>query len=98
MHPIRDHEFVRNEEGGLTLLLDVVSFDEANSPTLMVSNCHDTAYLRRSPGDVHEIIAIHPDILKEVRTADTVIVMEILGDTVAHAYSAPTALLEEDDA
>ena len=96
MKTITEHEFFEDAEGDFALLLDVVSFDDANEPVLLVSKFEDKAYLRRSPKDVHEIIGINPEVIDRVRQIDNLMVMECMGEKIVHSYEVPTALLEED--
>ena len=97
MRTISDHGFLRSPEGVLSLVLDVISFDEANEPVLLVSRDENTAYLRRSEGDVHEIGNINQEIIGDVRAAKVIVVLEILGNDVTHTYGVPTAILEDTD-
>jgi hypothetical protein len=97
MHVVAEHEFIKNEQGELALLLDVLSFEPAVEPVLLVSLEENIAYLRRSEGDVHEITSINPDVIDLVRSANNVMVVEMTGKKVTHSYDALTGILEDDD-
>jgi len=96
MHTIIEHEFLKRQDGQIALLLDVISFDEAVEPVLLVSKNEDKAYLRRSKGDVHAIVQINPGILGDIRKTDNVVVLELVGGKVQHSYAVPTAILEDE--
>ena len=97
MRNITEHQFLRNEQGKLTLLLDVVSFEEAEEPVFFVSKNENKAYLRRAPGDVHQIVGIHADIIEDVRKTDSVVILELLGEAVSHSYLVQSSVIDEND-
>lgn len=97
MNIITTHEFL--EKGGqLVLLLNVVSFEQAVEPVLLVSKNTNTAYLRRAPDDIHEILDVNINIIDAVRKAKVVDVVELMGKKVTHSYEAPTAILDDNEA
>ena len=98
MNTIHAHQFIRDDEGNLTLLLDVISFDEAEDPLFMVSTKGNMAYLRRGPGQVHRIADISQDVIKSVREASSIVVMELVGENVTHSYLALSDTIDEDAA
>ena len=98
MRVITDHEFMKDKKTqALTLLVDIIDFEEANDPVFLVSNQDDKAYLRRSPGNVLELIGINPEIVADVRKAENIVILELLGEKITHTYSVPTAILEDDE-
>jgi hypothetical protein len=97
MRAITEHEFIRHTSGTIALLLDAIAFEEAKEPVLLVSRSEEKAYLRRSEGDVHEISDINPKIIGDVRKADRVVILELLGEEVKHRYAVPTGILEDGE-
>jgi hypothetical protein len=97
MNSVAEHEFIKNKNGELALLLDVLSFEDAVDPVLLVSREENSAYLYRGPNDIHKIEGINPDIINEVRAVQNVLVVELTGKNVTHSYDALTGIFEEDD-
>jgi hypothetical protein len=71
---------------------DQTDFD----PVFLVSVIDNVGYLRRGSGEVYEFRGIDPDVVKRLRGAEFLIVIEMDGDRVALAYDAPAGPLEYD--
>jgi hypothetical protein len=97
MHTITEHEFIKNAQGQLALLVDALSPQTAADPVLLVSGEDNMAYLQRGKNDVHEITGIDPDVIELVRKANNVLVIEMKDKNVLHSYDALTGILEGDD-
>ena len=97
MKTIASHEILRNNDGDLALMFDMLSFEAGKEPVVLVSRDEDKAFLRRAPNDFYEITGIHPDILSEARKAEYIAIVEMLGDKVIHSYDAPAGILEDDE-
>lgn len=96
MQTILNHEFLRDNDGELALLLDVISPAPPEEPVFLISRDDNTGYLRRSPGDVQKIPGISPTVINDVRHAEYIVFLEFRGADVVHSYDVPTALLEDE--
>ncbi len=91
---IFDHEFVVSDEGEVALLIDEIAEEEPGDPVLLICPDRNGAYFHRGPDDIHEIMEINPAIIEKLRSIDTVLVIEMLGEDICHAYDTPTGLYD----
>ncbi len=97
MKVIAEHDFIQNDLGELALLITEISEAEPAEPILLVSPDAELAYFHRGPDDIHVIDGINNQVIDTLRKVDTVLIIEMLGEDISHAYDTPTGLMDVAD-
>jgi hypothetical protein len=94
---ITDHEFIENDKGELALLIGKLSEEEPADPVLLLCPDRNAAFFHRGPTDIYEIAGINTEVLPILYTLDSVLVVEMDGEEIGHAYDAVSGFYEGEE-
>jgi hypothetical protein len=92
---LHDYEFIDHKNDELVLVTNVISFDQPKDPVLLFSMDANTAYLKRGVDDNYELLDIDADIMARLKSMKNIVLTELLGEKIIHAYDMPVAALEQ---